>query len=480
MSKKKQGYYAVKVGCVPGIYTSWAECADNVNGYPGAEYKLFSTEEEAKSYIEGRAEIKDCVSRIYTNAEAVAYVDGSYDDSQKAFAYGVIIFYCGGEERLAEKFINAERANLRNVAGEIEGAKRVMKFCLDNEITSVDLFYDYEGIEKWCTGAWRTNISATQEYKKYYNEVSKHVKVNFVKVIAHSGNKYNEVADQLAKAALGIGNQVGVLPKNNGIVANGVNSEQLNLILQMLQEDFQTLSITKESIPFGTSYKLQIAEPTKQKLTISAYDEKNKLWINGKKEDLFNQLSLYLVELLEVDEIPAFLNVVHELSIDTDVIETEFRKMFPNSYDKLTGEIGNYLHQAVYHLHVSGTMYVANYLAEPALRPLEGILKIALQENDFPIRKEDNNYDSFFVFKESNNRFEIQSQYVQEKHSKQMLDYLIRCYTFFHAQRHTMFHWDNPIAGTTDTTRILKTAEEAHPIIRDAIVLIDEYYKIKN
>ena len=39
MAKKKM--YAVKKGRVTGIFTSWDECRDAVEEYPGAEYKVF-------------------------------------------------------------------------------------------------------------------------------------------------------------------------------------------------------------------------------------------------------------------------------------------------------------------------------------------------------------------------------------------------------------------------------------------------------
>ena len=93
---------------------------------------------------------------------------------------------------------------MRNVAGEIEGAKLAMQFCIDNHIEEIDIYYDYEGVEKWCTGAWKTNKSGTISYKQFYDEIKKSVKVSFNKVKGHSGNKYNDVADRLAKDALGI------------------------------------------------------------------------------------------------------------------------------------------------------------------------------------------------------------------------------------------------------------------------------------
>ncbi len=48
MAKKKQKYYVVWVGINPGIYNSWEDCKKQVDGYDGAKYKSFSTEQEAR------------------------------------------------------------------------------------------------------------------------------------------------------------------------------------------------------------------------------------------------------------------------------------------------------------------------------------------------------------------------------------------------------------------------------------------------
>ncbi len=51
MAKKK--IYAVRKGKLVGIFRSWDECRDSVNGYPGAEYQDLFTEEEANEYLSG-------------------------------------------------------------------------------------------------------------------------------------------------------------------------------------------------------------------------------------------------------------------------------------------------------------------------------------------------------------------------------------------------------------------------------------------
>ena len=197
MAQKKK-YYAVRQGRTIGIFDTWDECKKQVDGYSGAEYKSFQTEEEAKCYILNE-EAKPVLSD-----NAIAYVDGSYLHSKKMFSFGAVIIYKGEERHFKAAFSDSSLASMRNVAGEIKGTEFVMRYCMENNIPAVEIYYDYEGIEKWCSGAWKTNKSGTVAYKQFYNEVIKNVKVNFIKVKGHSGDKYNDMADRLAKDAVGI------------------------------------------------------------------------------------------------------------------------------------------------------------------------------------------------------------------------------------------------------------------------------------
>ena len=52
MAKK---IYAVKRGRKTGIFTVWAECSAQVQGFQGAVYKGFMTEAEARDWLDGAA-----------------------------------------------------------------------------------------------------------------------------------------------------------------------------------------------------------------------------------------------------------------------------------------------------------------------------------------------------------------------------------------------------------------------------------------
>ena len=204
MAKK---YYAVKRGKKVGVYETWDECKAQVNGFSGASYKSFSSREEALMFINGEKaeninEEENDLSE--EQSEVFAYVDGSYDDSTKAYSYGMVMIDKDRELYFSKKFDMDDLSGMRNVAGEIHGAMAAMQYCMDKGIKSVSIFYDYEGIEKWCTGEWQAKKRGTKDYAAFYKNASKYIDVDFVKVKGHSGDKYNDMADELAKKALGL------------------------------------------------------------------------------------------------------------------------------------------------------------------------------------------------------------------------------------------------------------------------------------
>ena len=93
---------------------------------------------------------------------------------------------------------------MRNVAGEIMGAKAAMEYALQQGIKSLIIYHDYEGIAKWCLNEWKTNKEGTKKYKEFYDSIKDKIQIQFVKVKGHSNDKYNDMADRLAKDALGI------------------------------------------------------------------------------------------------------------------------------------------------------------------------------------------------------------------------------------------------------------------------------------
>ena len=116
----------------------------------------------------------------------------------------MVILENGQEKCFCKKLTDQELALMHNVAGEIKGSEAAMQYAIDHNIPEITIYHDYEGIAKWCTGAWKANKEGTKAYQAFYQNAVKQVKVHFVKVKGHSNDKYNDMADQLAKKALGI------------------------------------------------------------------------------------------------------------------------------------------------------------------------------------------------------------------------------------------------------------------------------------
>ncbi len=225
MAAKK--YYAVKKGKVTGIFTQWDECKASVDGFPGAEYKGFATKEEAAVYLglesgtsrgslehsaEGNVvEGSNNSAKDYQTVPGrlLVYVDGSYDDSLPKYAFGCVFLLEDGQIRVAYgNGDNPQSLKHRNVTGEMLGAMYAVRTAMMNGYLEVEICFDYEGIEKWVTGSWRSKTELTAKYAESMREWSRGIRIYFTKVTAHSNVKYNELADATAKRGLTEGNGV--------------------------------------------------------------------------------------------------------------------------------------------------------------------------------------------------------------------------------------------------------------------------------
>lgn len=220
MAKKK--VYAVKKGRKTGVFLTWEECKALVDGYPGAQYKGFSAMEEAEAYLgivpkqeaDKTAEIRDqvpheteealpaCIRRDIPG-QVVAYVDGSFDVSVGRYSFGCVIIT--PDNRIIRQFGNGDNPDsvaLRNVTGEMLGAMFAVQWCLVNDYKSINICYDYKGVELWVTGAWKAKNDLTQKYASYMRGHAGRISMTFTKIAAHTGDYYNEEADKLAKRGL--------------------------------------------------------------------------------------------------------------------------------------------------------------------------------------------------------------------------------------------------------------------------------------
>lgn len=219
MSKKK--YYAVKGGkSGDAIYETWSETEAMVKGVSKVKYKSFASLSEAQAFLEEAGSARP-TAKGPANAGAkktenpvpqgagdlnqglVAYVDGSFRQGHQAYGYGVVILKDGKiQDRLAGWGNEEDFVAMRNVAGEVTGAMKAIDYALEKGETDVLIVYDYQGVESWATGAWKRNNRLTQGYYEFVTERRQNINIRYKKVKGHSGDYYNDMADELAKQAV--------------------------------------------------------------------------------------------------------------------------------------------------------------------------------------------------------------------------------------------------------------------------------------
>lgn len=209
MAKKK--IYAVRKGHKTGLFNTWAECQKATAGYSGAEFKSFTDKEEAIAFLEMKTvktvsgdKDKEAAGIVEVPENMViAYVDGSFEKSIGRYAFGCVILTPDGQKiRRSGSGSDPAGVAIRNVAGEMLGAMNAVKWARENDYPAVEIRYDYEGVEKWVTGVWRAKTPLTSKYAAHMQEAGNKIRISFCKIAAHTGNHYNEEADQLAKSAL--------------------------------------------------------------------------------------------------------------------------------------------------------------------------------------------------------------------------------------------------------------------------------------
>ncbi len=132
------------------------------------------------------------------------FVDGSWRPSTPTkIGAGIVVVE---NNEIVEEFMfcrdNEEMAQLRQICGELIASMEGVKIAVQRNYDKVVINMDYEGIEKWCAGQWKTKNKYTQMYKEYMNKMSKEIQIEFVKVKAHDNNVFNDYADYLAKKSL--------------------------------------------------------------------------------------------------------------------------------------------------------------------------------------------------------------------------------------------------------------------------------------
>jgi ribonuclease HI len=186
----KQKFYAIKSPEESKIVMTWAECEKMTHGVKGVLFKSFATRTEAEAWISGiEAPVPDGLR---------VFVDGSFTPDFPKSGWAFVVTE-NDKEIARGSGITAFDAESRNIDGEVMASFQAMKW-LDAHDKSGVICHDYEGIARWAKGEWQAKSNIAKRYVAAAQPYLHRVK--FEKVAAHTGVKWNELVDQLAKDAI--------------------------------------------------------------------------------------------------------------------------------------------------------------------------------------------------------------------------------------------------------------------------------------
>lgn len=246
MAKNK--IYAIYSQKELNIVQTWDECKILTNGVKGKSFKSFSNcekkelslwflekilKENENIKIERKNELKKLLNLKDNDLEIlykelnsfnnknndleelklylekigknnyVAYVDGSYKKETQEYSYGICIVY---KDKIvfedSKKYF--DKNGMRQINGELKSTLLACNFAIKNNIKKLYIAYDYQGIESFATGEYKTKNSNIQFYIDTMQRYMKILHIEFVKIPSHKNVLYNERADELSKKVLGI------------------------------------------------------------------------------------------------------------------------------------------------------------------------------------------------------------------------------------------------------------------------------------
>lgn len=240
MPSKK--FYAVKTGHqAPCIVKSWVECSSLVNGFPGAQFKGFTTKKEALAYlglqttpdvtVETRAlteaakpiinsspsmplstKIRPRIlklppeSAVHRSEPLVVYTDGSCLDqglmSKEKWRAGAGAYVPEWNWQVGLSVPGAQTNN----RGELFAIIWILETVSRSELFKKSPFpVEIHTDANYVINNITSNNKANLDLWRRLRAVMKLVKVIWKKELAHSGVQGNEIADRLAKQAAEIG-----------------------------------------------------------------------------------------------------------------------------------------------------------------------------------------------------------------------------------------------------------------------------------
>ncbi|NWR79171.1 RNH1 Ribonuclease, partial [Centropus unirufus] len=253
-------FYAVRTGRRSGVYRTWAQCREQVDRFPAAVFKKFSTEEDAWAFVRQRAEpagagarggwvgrgpkergvIRELrgglggkgrksppsssppsmgrdtsrwtrMLRALSNPAcdfAVVYTDGccSGNGRHRARA-GIGVYWGPGHPLNTSERLPGRQTNQR---AEIHAACRAIEQARSHNIKKLLIYTDSQftingitsWVDNWKTNGWKTSSGASVINKEDFqrlDNLTEGMEIQWMHIPGHAGFQGNEEADRLAR-----------------------------------------------------------------------------------------------------------------------------------------------------------------------------------------------------------------------------------------------------------------------------------------
>lgn len=198
------------------IYNSWKEVKEVVDKVSKKDYGVAPIYKKVHSVEEAKSFFDECLQKDSLRNKSHIdfpkdtfhlFTDGSFSKELEKYSSGLVLLQ--GEKVLLEYKL-ASKDNLYKeyyqIPGELKAVILGLKLVTQHfKPKHIVIYHDYMGVKCHATGEWDRDNKLSEDYYKWYQdfiEEHEHIHIEFIKVDAHKGNKYNERADELAKEAL--------------------------------------------------------------------------------------------------------------------------------------------------------------------------------------------------------------------------------------------------------------------------------------
>lgn len=218
------------------IVNTWAECLSYVKGVKGARYKSFESLEAAKKFLNDSNDVLKKEDDNYPKDCLHIYVDGSYNISTEEYSYGLVAVKDDIVEYIESGCSKSNSSNnIRQIAGELEAAVKGVEYAIKRGENKVVIFHDYIGICYHATGFWeRKEESSINYYNKMQELMKLGIEIVFVKVDSHTGDLFNELADEKCKEKLGI--------DSDNIVSKWLKTSKIQVASNYVFEEIKSIA----------------------------------------------------------------------------------------------------------------------------------------------------------------------------------------------------------------------------------------------